>query len=228
MGENPKSFEILPYTFYLRFLVRQQLKRNWSTYSLIHFVKRNNLTSKRIEKLVYMHSSLWIRSRKLPEYLEGPVARWDVDIEDASKIDDDEDNPSPDAGLVGIPFGSIAVYLDIDDGDDEIGVPSEAQGYMDNLHAEDFTLWSSSTLVFNVMFWPLSIFGPRIILPLWAFAIFFTMFYIGHDSNMNINMISLILTMFHQFKSAPWIIYIFKFSVFNLILIQWIKIWNWF
>ena len=33
-------------------------ERNWSTYSFIHSVKRNRLTSKRAEKLVYVHSSL--------------------------------------------------------------------------------------------------------------------------------------------------------------------------
>jgi len=70
-------------------------------------------------------------------------------------------------------LGSIASDLDIDDGDDEIELPSKAQGYMESLDAENFTLSSSSTLVFNVMFWPLSIFGPCITLPLWAFAIFF-------------------------------------------------------
>ena len=59
-------------------------ERNWSTYSFIHSAKRNRLTSKRAEKLVYMHSSLRLLSRKLPEYLEGPTARLDVDAEDAS------------------------------------------------------------------------------------------------------------------------------------------------
>lgn len=33
-------------------------KRNWSTYSFIHFIKRNMLTSRREKKLVTMHSAL--------------------------------------------------------------------------------------------------------------------------------------------------------------------------
>ena len=112
-------------------------ERNWSTYSFIHSVKRNRLTSKRAEKLVYVHSSLRLKSRKLPKYLEGPAARWDVNPEDAAQIDDDEDNPLPDAGLVGIPLDTIASGGD----DDDAGpVPSEAQTYMDMLEAEDHTL----------------------------------------------------------------------------------------
>jgi hypothetical protein len=59
-------------------------ERNWSTYSFIHSIKKNRLTSKRAEKLVYVHSSLRLLTRKAPEYLEGPAARWDVDLEDAS------------------------------------------------------------------------------------------------------------------------------------------------
>ena len=113
-------------------------ERNWSTYSFIHSVKRNRLTSKRAEKLVYVHSTLRLHSRKVPEYLEGPAARWDVDAEDAAQIDDDEDNPLPNAGLVGIPLDDI---VEGDDDDDDAGsVPSEAQAYMDTLEAEDHTL----------------------------------------------------------------------------------------
>ena len=85
-----------------------------------------------------MHSTLRLHSRKVPEYLEGPAARWDVDAEDAAQIDDDEDNPLPNAGLVGIPLDDI---VEGDDDDDDAGsVPSEAQAYMDTLEAEDHTL----------------------------------------------------------------------------------------
>jgi len=41
-------------------------ERNCSTYSFIHSVKRIRLISNRGEKLVYVHSSLQICSRKLP------------------------------------------------------------------------------------------------------------------------------------------------------------------
>jgi hypothetical protein len=69
-------------------------ERNWSTYSFIHSIKRNMLTSKRAEKLVYVHSSLRLLTRKALEYLEGPAAWWDVDPEDASQIDDEVCYPS--------------------------------------------------------------------------------------------------------------------------------------
>lgn len=59
-------------------------ERNWSTYSFIHSVKRNRLTSKRAEKLVYVHGSLRLFSRKLPKYLAGLAARCDVDAENVA------------------------------------------------------------------------------------------------------------------------------------------------
>jgi hypothetical protein len=34
-------------------------ERNWSTYSFIHSIKRNRLSSKRAEKLVAVHSTLF-------------------------------------------------------------------------------------------------------------------------------------------------------------------------
>jgi hypothetical protein len=67
-----------------------------------------------------------------------------VDAEDAAQIDDDEDNPPPNAGLVGIPLDDIASIVgadDDDDGGDHGGAePSEAQAYMDSLVVEDRTL----------------------------------------------------------------------------------------
>jgi hypothetical protein len=70
-----------------------------------------------------------------------------VDVEDATQIDDDEDNPSPNARLVIIPLDDIAFNLgddddddDGDDGGDGDAVPSEAQDYMDNHVVEDHTL----------------------------------------------------------------------------------------
>jgi hypothetical protein len=43
-------------------------ERNWSTYSQIHNTKRNKLTSKRAEDLVYVHSNLRLLSRSNDEY----------------------------------------------------------------------------------------------------------------------------------------------------------------
>ena len=43
-------------------------ERNWSTYSQIHNIKRNKLTSKRAEDLVYVHSNLRLLSRTSDDY----------------------------------------------------------------------------------------------------------------------------------------------------------------
>ncbi|GAV88667.1 LOW QUALITY PROTEIN: DUF659 domain-containing protein/Dimer_Tnp_hAT domain-containing protein, partial [Cephalotus follicularis] len=39
-------------------------ERNWSTYSFVHSMKRNKMTAKRAEDLVYIHSNLRLLSRK--------------------------------------------------------------------------------------------------------------------------------------------------------------------
>ena len=138
MGVRFQSSEILLHACYLRFASSSAAERNWSTYSFIHSVKRNRLTSKRAEKLVYVHSNLRLCSRKQPEYLEGPATRWDVNAEDATQIDNDDENPLPNAGLVGIPLDDIVAS---DDDDDDIDpVLSEAQSYMDLLDVEDRTI----------------------------------------------------------------------------------------
>lgn len=43
-------------------------ERNWSTYNFIHSIKRNRLTSKRVEKLVAIHSGLHLQECKTLEY----------------------------------------------------------------------------------------------------------------------------------------------------------------
>ena len=43
-------------------------ERNWSTYSFVHSMKRNRITPKRAEDLVYVHSNLRLLSRKNPSY----------------------------------------------------------------------------------------------------------------------------------------------------------------
>ena len=69
-----------------------------------------------------------------------------MDAKDVAQIDEDEDNPSPSVGLVGIPLDDIASTLgDDDDNDDDDGdsggaEPSEAQAYMDSLAAVGCTL----------------------------------------------------------------------------------------
>jgi hypothetical protein len=53
-------------------------ERNWKTYSLIHDAKRNPMTPKRAEDLVFVHSNLRLLSRKSKEYSEGESTFWDV------------------------------------------------------------------------------------------------------------------------------------------------------
>ena len=43
-------------------------ERNWSTYSQIHTIKRNKLTTGRAEDLVHVHSNLRLLSRRKEEY----------------------------------------------------------------------------------------------------------------------------------------------------------------
>lgn len=53
-------------------------ERNWSTYSFIHSLKRNNLKPKRAEDLVFIHSNLRLLSRRLDEYKKGESLMWDI------------------------------------------------------------------------------------------------------------------------------------------------------
>lgn len=55
------------------------MERNWSTYSFIHSIKRNKLTSRRAENFVVVHSALCLNHRETHEYLKGLTTQWDVD-----------------------------------------------------------------------------------------------------------------------------------------------------
>ena len=96
-----------------------------------------------------MHSGLRLQTRRTPEYLQGPAARWDVDPEDASQIDD-EDEPSCSTGLVNVPLDGINLQLQGDTEDETEA--SEAQAFLDGLQAEDmnyeyYTLLSSAFML---------------------------------------------------------------------------------
>lgn len=54
-------------------------ERNWSTYSYIHNVKRTRLNCKTADKLVFIHSNIWLQSRFSEEYKSGPHKKWDID-----------------------------------------------------------------------------------------------------------------------------------------------------
>ncbi|KAF3666416.1 Transducin family protein / WD-40 repeat family protein isoform 2 [Capsicum annuum] len=53
-------------------------ERNWSTYSMIHNIKRNKLATSRAEDLVFVHYNLRLLSSKKEKYINGPSKYWDV------------------------------------------------------------------------------------------------------------------------------------------------------
>ena len=53
-------------------------ERNWSTYSFIHSLKRNKMTPKRAEDLVYVHSNLRLLSTNFSKYKEEETKLWDI------------------------------------------------------------------------------------------------------------------------------------------------------
>ncbi|KAL3753584.1 hypothetical protein ACJRO7_000916 [Eucalyptus globulus] len=53
-------------------------ERNWSTYSFVHSARRNKMTPKRAEDLIFIHSNLRLLSRKSPQYAEGETKMWDI------------------------------------------------------------------------------------------------------------------------------------------------------
>jgi hypothetical protein len=75
---------------------------------------------------------------KHQKYLEGPAARWDVDPEDASQIDDEVDGASLHAGLVNVPLDDIELQLQGIDDDEREG--SEAHAFLHSLNVEDLNL----------------------------------------------------------------------------------------
>ena len=54
------------------------MKRNWSTYSFIHSLRRNKLTPERAEDLVFVHNNLRLLSRSTDDYISGPSKMWDI------------------------------------------------------------------------------------------------------------------------------------------------------
>ena len=53
-------------------------ERNWSTYSFVHSMRRNKMTPKRAEELVFIHSNLRLLSRKSNLYSKGESKMWDI------------------------------------------------------------------------------------------------------------------------------------------------------
>ncbi|KAH6781453.1 hypothetical protein C2S51_006746 [Perilla frutescens var. frutescens] len=63
-------------------------ERNWSTYSFIHSLRRNKMTPKRAEDLVFIHSNLRLLSRKTPKYYKGDSKMWDIRGDNFGTLDD--------------------------------------------------------------------------------------------------------------------------------------------
>ncbi|KAF7842519.1 Dimer_Tnp_hAT domain-containing protein [Senna tora] len=73
----------------LNLLVRSpsDTKRNWSTYSFIHSMKRNKINPKRAEDLVFVHTNLRLLSRQSSKYNEGETRMWDIGGDRAEPFD---------------------------------------------------------------------------------------------------------------------------------------------
>ncbi|GKD64224.1 hypothetical protein Tco_1306332 [Tanacetum coccineum] len=63
-------------------------ERNWSTYSFIHSLRRNKLSPKRAEDLVFIHNNLRLLSRKTDQYNEEKTMMWDVGGDDFGTLED--------------------------------------------------------------------------------------------------------------------------------------------
>ncbi|KAL8507350.1 hypothetical protein ACS0TY_018046 [Phlomoides rotata] len=63
-------------------------ERNWSTYSFIHSTKRNHITPKCAEDLVYVHNNLRLLLRKTPQYTKEESKMWDVAGDAFDSMDD--------------------------------------------------------------------------------------------------------------------------------------------
>ncbi|GJQ91904.1 hypothetical protein Tco_0003043 [Tanacetum coccineum] len=53
-------------------------EQNWSTYSFVNSLRRNKLTPKRAEDLVFVHNNLRLLSRSTEQYLDKKTKMWDV------------------------------------------------------------------------------------------------------------------------------------------------------
>ena len=93
-------------------------ERNWSTYGFIHSMRRNRITPKHAEDLVYVHSNLRLLSRRRPEYTTGESKKWDIG-------GDNWDEPFGGPGLLEI------AYLTLDEPDMETNIV-ENDDYVDD------------------------------------------------------------------------------------------------
>ena len=93
-------------------------ERNWSTYGFIHCMRRNRITPKRAKDLVFVHSNLWLLSRRRPEYTTRESKKWDIG-------GDNWDEPFGGPGLLEI------AYLTLDEPEMETSIV-ENNDYVDD------------------------------------------------------------------------------------------------
>ena len=63
-------------------------ERNWSTYSFIHSFRRNKLTPKRAEDLIFVHNNLCLLSRNTSQYYDEKTKMWDVGGDEFESMED--------------------------------------------------------------------------------------------------------------------------------------------
>ncbi|KAF2287080.1 hypothetical protein GH714_038052 [Hevea brasiliensis] len=63
-------------------------ERNWSIYSFIHSCRRNKLTPKRAEDLVFIHNNLRLLSRNSSQYYDEKTNLWDVGGDQFGSMED--------------------------------------------------------------------------------------------------------------------------------------------
>ncbi|PKA53085.1 hypothetical protein AXF42_Ash018993 [Apostasia shenzhenica] len=63
-------------------------KRNWSTYSFIHSMRRNNILPQHAKDLVFVHNNLRLLSRRSPQYMERATKMWDVSPDALVSVED--------------------------------------------------------------------------------------------------------------------------------------------
>nr|XP_009600221.1 uncharacterized protein LOC104095736 [Nicotiana tomentosiformis] len=77
-GVNAPLLQSLAYKLLSQPASSSCCERNWSTFSLIHSIKRNKLATSRAEDLVFIHYNLRLLSRRKEKYTSGPSKYWDL------------------------------------------------------------------------------------------------------------------------------------------------------
>jgi hypothetical protein len=85
MGTTLQRFALLLCVYYLKLPIAQ-LQRIGPHFVLSTLLSRIGFTSKRAEKLVYVHSIVCLLTTKAPECSQGPTTQWDVDPEDVPSL----------------------------------------------------------------------------------------------------------------------------------------------